>query len=310
MNNYKALTAWLPFDIRAEALAASLLDNSAGLADSSQVLVRPLGHLNRAGGREVMQVSGAAFNAEGKELVYLDINREGLYDTLPEMLFLHLEADGEDALEKARQLAGQQERARRFFLPFEESFYRARIDLEQAERSALKNLAALLVNMYGLQEVPEAAGRQALQALALALPFISQVAGDLDATASLLTAMLHRQVHITPGGAKPFGIPEALQSRLGEGLLGVDLLLGDAGCDGLRCLQITIGQVLPQEVEDWLPGGKQRRLLEEHLLPGVLAAGEQAEINLEIQDAGEGFALGGQQDHVLSILGYTTHLKS
>ena len=155
MMNYKTLTAQLPFDMNAEALAGALLENNSGLADSRQIMIRPLGHINRVSGREVMNVTGSVFNAEGEELVYIDINRESLYDSLPEMLFLRQEARYEDDIEKARHLAHQQEMARRFFLPFEETFYRARIEMERAERSAIKELAAFLLNIYGLNSINE-----------------------------------------------------------------------------------------------------------------------------------------------------------
>jgi predicted component of type VI protein secretion system len=120
-----------------------------------------------------------------------------------------------------------------------------------------------------------------------------------------LTAILRQQVSVTPGKPQPYHIPEAQQSRLGASSLGVDMLLGDAFSDGIRTLQVCIGQVPPAEVAHWLPGGSQRRLLEEQLFPYVLPAGEQVHITIGITGAECRFVL-NDDDQALNILGYTT----
>jgi hypothetical protein len=309
MINYQVLAATLPFDINAEALAGSLLDHSAGLAGPDQILVRPMGPVNRAGGAEVMQVTGAVYNAEGQELVYIDINREGLYDALPDMLFLHQENTYEDAVAQAQDLARQQESARRFFLPFEEVLYQSRIAVEQAERTAIKHLAGWLLQLYGLSAKPEA-GVQANQmlSLALALPFLDQVVGDFSRMSQFLTAILRQPVTVSPGRPQPYRLPEAHQAPLGAGTLGVDMLLGDSFTDGIRTLQVCVGALHPAQITDWLPGGGQRRLLEEQLLPYVVPAGEQVNITIGITRAECQFVL-GDTESALSFLGYTTIIE-
>jgi hypothetical protein len=310
MINYQALTADLAFDISAEALAGALLENNPELAGSGQIMIRPLGHINRASGREVIQVAGSVFNAEGKELVYIDINRESLFDSLPQMLFLGQDDNYEDEVAKAQHLNRQEEMARRFLRPFEQALYQTRIDLEQAERSAIKELAALLLSIYGLSNLNEDEKcQEQLLALALALPFLDRVIADLDLTGDLLATLLHRKVKITPGKMQQFAIPKARQTYIGEGLLGVNLVLGDSFTDGIRSLQVAIGGIPAQEIEDWLPGGNQRRLLEEHLFPNVLAAGEQVEISIGINDAECCFSLNTCGHEVLNILGYTTKIN-
>lgn len=309
MINYKALLASLPFDINAEVLAGGLLENNDELTDSGQIQIRPLGHINRAGGREVMNVTGSAFNTEGKELVYIDINRESLFDSLPEMLFIQQEGNYEDEVEKAQHLARQEEMARRFFLPFEESFYRTRIDLEQAERSAIRELTTFLLDIYGLKNEKEAGNQEQMLSLALVLPFINRIVGDLELTSSLLTALLRKKVKITPQKPVQMPIPEEQQTCIGNGLLGVDLMLGNTFSDGIRSLQVAISDVLPVEVEDWLPKGSQRCLLEEQFFSYVLAAGEQAEISIEINESEGYFSLGDSDNEALNILGYTTKIN-
>ena len=310
--NYKNLAVNLPFDISVEALAASLLQYGADIKSSEQLLIRPLGPINRLGGNEVLQVSGSVFNAAGEELIYLDINREGLYDTLPEMLFIKQENHYEDEVEKARHLASQTEAARRFLLPFEESLYRTRIDLEVAERESITHLSEWLLKIYSLNQTgEESENHDQMLSLALVLPFVNQIAGNLPATASLLAALLRQEVRLTPTIPALYLIPEEQQSVIGSGLLGVDLLLGDLFQDGIRALNLTICEVAPAEIETWLPGGTQRHYLEEQLLPLVLPAGEQVSIQIEISPNPGSFQLSDNPEEMagLNILGYTTILN-
>ncbi|WP_207431285.1 type VI secretion system baseplate subunit TssG [Sabulibacter ruber] len=308
MHNLKNLLAHLPFDMNVEALACSLLETQEELEETDQILVRPLGHVNRRGGREVLNVTGSVFNGKGKELVYLDINRESLFDTLPEMLFFRPEETYEDEVERAQHLALQEQSARRFFLPFEEVLYQTRVELEKAERNSSMDLASCLARIYGLDDLKGVAESQG-QMLALVLPFISRFVGKGAETESLLSAFFQKNIAITPARNLGIPIPAHLQTPLGEGLLGEDFLLGDSFTDGIRALHLTVADVLPEEVEQWLPGGQQRVLLEEHLLPYLLPAGETVDFTLEIAGSAWSFLLEDSDDANLNILGYTTKIN-
>ena len=312
--NYPELTAHLPFDIRAEALAAELLESDANLSGSEQIMIRPLGHLNRIGGREVQHVSGSHFNATGKELVYVDISREGLFDALPEMLFTRPDAVYEDEVEKAQDLEQQRAKSRQFFLPFEEEFYRTRIGVEVAERHAVRRIADWLLAVFGLNGAGDGTGsgqqrQSTTQAIsfALVLPFINRIVGDFGLTSSLLATVLKKRVTITTAVSQPIAIPEAQQSGLGEALLGINFTVGSSFLDGIRTLQVAIGEVSPEEVENWLPGGSLRSLVEEQLFAYLLPAGEQVELLIQVSASDEGLVLG---DHpATSVLGYTTQIS-
>jgi type VI secretion system protein ImpH len=308
-NNLSDLLPHLPFDISVEALAGCLLESEPEVTGSGQLLVRPLGHQGRAVAREVQDLTGAAFDAEGKELFYLDINREGLFDSLPEMLFLRRPAEEESPLEKAQNLASQKEATRRFFLPFEEVLYRARIDAEGAEREAIKGMAGQFLCFFGLgnQTEKESGLPEQLLAFALALPLTDRIVGDLDLVKNLLETVLGKNVTLTPAASPAYPIPEAQQSRLGEALLGIDLLSGSTFSDGIRTLEATVYDVTPEEVEDWLPGGKLRQLLEGHLLPRLLTVGENVTVQIEITGSAGDLILG--EEYPCSTLGYTTILS-
>ncbi|CAN5911980.1 hypothetical protein BH24BAC1_BH24BAC1_10700 [soil metagenome] len=307
-TNPSDLLQHLPFDLCVESVAAWLLENEPEVTRSGQLLVRPRGHQCRAVAREVQEISGAAFDAEGKELLYLDINREGLFDALPEMLFLQPPPQEENLVEKAQHLAAQKEGARRFFLPFEEVLYQARIDAERAEREAMKGMASRCLHFFGLANgsLEEGVLPKQLLAFALALPLTDRIVGNLDLIKNLLESVLGKNVTLTPAASTAYAIPEAQQSRLGEALLGIDLLAGGTFTDGIRTLEATVYDITPEELANWLPGGTLRQLLEDHLLPRLLTVGENVKVQIEIIGSAGDLILG--EENLCCTLGYTTLL--
>lgn len=306
-NSLKDLLQYLPFDISVEALAAWMVENGQEVSGSGQVLVRPLGHNGRTVAREVQGVAGAAFNADGRELFYLDINREGLFDSLPEMLFIRLPEE-EDELEKVRELTEQKEAARRFFLPLEEVLYQTRIEAELAERAVVRGIATRLLDFFGVEApIKQEEGQlEQMLSFALALPLTDRIVGNLDYIQNLLETVLRKNVTINPGPPPVYPIPEDRQSRLGTALLGVDLVTGSTFSDGIRALDVTVYDISPEEVEDWLPGGNLRQMVEGQLLPRLLAVGENIQVSIEISGTDGELILG--KDQIGSTLGFTTIL--
>jgi hypothetical protein len=306
--NYRDILANTPFDIRVEALAAELLEKDQTLAGSGQVLVRPMGHVNRNTGWEVQAISEINYTSGGEENIYLDINREGLFDALPEMLFIREEEKYEDVVEKAAHLARQKEMARRFFLPFEQVLYRARIDLEIAERKAEKTLSSWLLAIYGLNlDAVDESCRESMYAFALVLPHLNGIVGNIDTTAKLLESVTGKEVTITRGNPQLYTIPELQQSSVGEAILGENLLLGGNFSDGICTLEISFGNISPEEVESWLPGGGMRQMVETQLFPYLIPAGEGVELIILINDTLCDFLL--DEEKATTILGYTTKLN-
>lgn len=302
MTNYREFISNLPFDISVEALAGSVLENNDDLS-LEQVRVRPMGHINRAAAREVLDISGSEFDREGKEIIYIDINREGLFDSLPEMLFYSQETF-EDEAEKAQYIAKQRENAHSFFLPFGEEFYKARIELELRERTALRELNARLLHIYGLNlNGISRESQKEILLFAFALPFLKEIVGNMELTCSVLEAIVKKKVIVSSEPPRLHEISESLQSKVGNINLGDDLLLGGMFSDGIRCLEFSICDVSPAEIEKWIPGGAMRKLIEEKLFPYILPAGENYYVNILIINLDNGLILG--DDMSLNILGYT-----
>ena len=131
--------------MRAEVLASLLMDQHTLKAE--QFVMRPMGTLTRRSGRDVMAIteSFSYKNHQEELLYYIDTSREGLYDTLPELLFLDVDEKYEDDIDRAEQLTKQEVAARNFLLPFEQLFAVLRIDTANLERKAEQKLPRFLI---------------------------------------------------------------------------------------------------------------------------------------------------------------------
>jgi len=146
-----------------------------------------------------------------------------------------------------------------------------------------------------------------LATFALALPFVHEVVGKPDRTARLLSSVLSKPVTLIADLAAPCSLPLAQQSELGQALLGVDLVLGALFADGIARLAVIIAGVGADEADDWLPGGRHRLLVENHLLPYLLPAEQTVTVQIEVDGGDGGFTLG--ETHPGSLLAYTTTLN-
>ena len=122
----------LPFDIRGEVLGRLLLEHYD--LSVEQVLFRPGRFHQRWGRRDVLEVSEDFSFTLDKKTLWIDLCREGLYDILPESLFLHPDEKYPDNVAKSEALTEQEAAARKLLLPFEQLFYWLRLENEIEEK--------------------------------------------------------------------------------------------------------------------------------------------------------------------------------
>jgi type VI secretion system protein ImpH len=303
MNSYDSSGSVAAFDISIEAYAAALIENDLAIKGIRQVMVRPRGHVNRQNGNEVVGTGGSVFNKDGDELFYIDVNREGLFDSIPDMLFFK-EKEFEDDLERAEYLTRQQEMARMFFLPFEEVLYHSRIKVEQRERENLLEVGDFLSKLYDLDcELDSAQGD--LLPFALISPFLSDIVGDLLLTEGVLKFILKKNISVVVGKHESLSIPPSKQGSLGVSLLGMGLVTGSTFRDCIPKVQIGI-PLQPDEVETWLGGSINRRFLDNVIVPHFFPAGQDVEIVLNVIQIPHQTQIGIEADNVCNVLGFTT----
>jgi hypothetical protein len=294
----------LPFDIRAEAFCARLLEIKGAEGAKPQVKVRPLGRRKNGDGREIEAVSTLEYNHEGKELIRMDINRDGLYDTLPESLFM-VEIDPlEEGVEKAKRWGNQKEMSKRFFLPFEQELYHTRIQIEQTESQTIQELSKWLIYIYGLDTSEY---QDQMKSFAQYLPCIDQIVGNTSRTKWVLEQTIGKKIdlHYEKGESHP--VPNEWKAEMGACSIGAEMVLGDSFSDGMDLLSISILDVEAEEIEHWIPNGRKRRWLENDLLPHLLPAESDFRIHICMQISPSSPILGGNEKS--SRMGFITLIE-
>jgi type VI secretion system protein ImpH len=294
----------IPFDMRAEILASLLMDQHTMKAE--QFVMRPTGTLTRRSGRDVVAIaeSFSYKNHQDEPFFYIDTSREGLYDTLPELLFLDVEEKFDDDIDRAEQLAKQEVAARSFLLPFEQLFAVLRIDTAHKERKAEQQLPLFLRKLWGLEAFKDCLNEKQILTLLYLLPVAHRFIGQYDTIAACFESVLGNTVSITYAEPPQYKIPPNQQAALGEVGLGDGFVLGDTFTDNIPSLTLTIKNVMPEEVDDYLEGGKKNKVLEKLLIPHFFPIEMGFEIEIEADKTRCLFETGSAQ----SIMGYSTFL--
>jgi hypothetical protein len=257
-----------PFDVRLEVLLAELL---AYGYDFDDFVVRPVGLFARRYRRDLGAVSEEPFERHHREVLrtVVEVHREGLYDALPQQVFHQpggssgghapeVRAMVEDSLAQRRK----EKATRKFFLPFEQEFFRYRVRLEQEERRYFNSLATnwyneALAHFWGLADagLPPVV----LTNLLYLLPLACHIVGDLPRTQRCFESVLGQAVQLrlvapqrhalTALAAAPPG-----SGTLGNLALGRDLVLGGDYQETLPALEVTVQGLTVAELEAYLMG--------------------------------------------------------
>ncbi len=301
----------LPGDLRVEVAVADLLEDGVGLEN---LLFCPVGTFRRGFQRDIGEVELAEIGTKKTPVLRLEINRDGLYDTLPEGVFHQPTSDkpARTAREVAQEVKLQREReaaARLFFLPFEQEFYRERVYLELEERRYLFDAEYadgddLFTQFWGLPPFLDA---HQTTSLAHLLPFAHQVVGDLARTQECLEIILGDPVHIET--VEPARLPLPGEVRLGSATLGVNTIIGDTYTDTLPATRMTVRPTTSERLVAYLPGGRGLKVLDflsQYLFPAESELEKTVELTLP-PDAG-GFVFALTEDAHAGRLDYTTYL--
>ena len=263
----------MPIDLRAEVIIADLID--LGL-DPDDAIVSPVGLGKRSFSNDVLS-SKWIENKTDKELLFIYVSREALYDALPEGLFHQPKLkktfrSTTEMIDMVKQGKEEEEDSRKFFAPYEQEFYRQRIEIESQERITLSQLkdnskSDLFIEFWHLNE--ELDNRQ-LSIMLNLLPLTYKIAGDFNFMAQSFENVLNAKVRINEIEPVRREWAENNMMRLGESSLGVNLVLGNTFNDGEPAVELTIGPLKDHNVLDFVPGGKSLKAIDillEYFMP-------------------------------------------
>jgi len=303
----KELPVKLKLDLYAEVVIAALIEQ--GRLDAEKLFVRPKGTFYRSFQFDLAKIEVLEDKQLEELSVFVDVNREGLYDMLPEGIFhknlkktKHI--DTQESVQELEMHKQEEKHARKFFLPLEQMFYRQRIAIEIEEQRSLIGLSETIVHELISNFWNISLKLTYYQSLCLVymLPMIHKIVGNFQLTEQCLQILLQVPVSIARGKIEAESVNRD-NNKLGRLGLGNEFILGDKAAHDLQPVVITIGPLAYQPLADYFPKGRLEDYLDlliSYFIPATL----DWEFNLIPNPDEKYFQLGDV--HQKGILNYTT----
>ncbi len=289
------------FDMKAETFIAAMLEENPNL-ELEQMIISLQGLARRRSGYEVQQVKAKRY--EDRETVcHISVQRKGLYDNLPQGLFLALETPAQDdPIAVARATEQQIAAARQFLLPFEQAMYLPRIETEILEKDLTIDFPDFLETFWGLDAHSAYLTRQQRHQLYYFLPEAHRIVGDWAITALFFEQIMGHTVRIRPITPLIQTVPKS-EYAMDKMCLGENSFFSGSFKDDIPALEISILGVTTAELPDFLPEGRQRKVLENILYAHFLPLESEAVTKIVVVETHQkGFEL------ETAVLGYNIKL--
>ncbi|HKX86879.1 MAG TPA: hypothetical protein VJL37_09405 [Flavobacterium sp.] len=264
----------IPFDLKAEVVLASLLENLK--EDGSDFLVNFKGQFKRPYSTDILGCHIVDYDYDATQFLKIDISRDGIYDALPEGIFHYPKTDRlnqsvDDMTKEYRMQQKEEEDARQFFLPFENEFFLSGLMREKAEKEYLLQLNQsktfdFFYEFWNLDKnLPEILVAKFIRLL----PFVHKMVGKLDKTAYCLNYLLDEEVEIVELGYQDQSNSEQ-SVTLNDCRLGLDMISGMSYMDYSLNLEFKIGPLKNSSFAEYIHDGGIKKfitLFYEHFLP-------------------------------------------
>jgi hypothetical protein len=298
----------MQLDIRLEVVLIDLITEGLSVEDviivNNSLFARNYHH-------DIERTDQIEVGPSGRKKLRVLVNREGIYDRIPEDLFHQPQEGRKDdnadqvIFEIKRQNVLEKE-ARSFFQPIENEFYRQQLKLEGEERKFLfetnSDLSGDLFNQ--LWDFPDFLDNMQKSKLGVLMPVISKLVGNLDVTAWMLETISGDRLSIRSSAAPIQTMRD--EPRLGQMRLGLDGILGGEVQELHSAITISIEVGRPEDLGEYMPGGKKIIILE-FLCNLFIPLGNEVMFELDFSKTSLSFALDDETFH-LGRLNYTTVL--
>jgi hypothetical protein len=302
------------YDLKAEVVLADLIENGF---EKDDFIIIPNGTFRRRYSRDIAYTSLLKL-PNGQVPVGIYINRDAIYDTLPEGFF-HEKTESKEneplkASNSSKKLKAEEKAARNFFLPFENELFIQKINLELEERKILSHFSENILDdiapdFWSFDNVAE---RIYLSRMAKFLHLSYKIAGNLQLTGKCLGAILNEDVNVSRE-ERCMIIKENKSNEknsycsLGSASLGVDFICGDSFNIKSNFLHFTIGPLKNTNVSDYLENGKISNFID-CFCRFFVPAEQDVLTSIFVKPGDYNFTLNSSEDS--PVLGYTTLIES
>ncbi len=277
MKNKRLINNEIFTDYKASVFAASLIEDE--LIDKDKIEIIPLGPGKRAFSKEINTTDFYYANNRRQERLRIEINRESIYDMLPEGLFHQAPRSSigldEEAMIEDIKIRREEERlARLFFSPFDAEINHIKVINELYESKLDKKVDNAHLNKifeFGWEEFNLLNYKQGLIWMHL-LPEIQHKRNDIEFVSKILSLLFEVNIEVfnISTDIKPTPLSNDLQVKLGEGQLGINTIIGSDFMPDNDLYRINIGPASPGTLITFMPGESNRNIMEmalSYLLP-------------------------------------------
>lgn len=283
-----------------EAVCAGLLQK----VNIEDIQTNQLGSFKKSYSNDIEKIEASDY--ANKTTFNIFINRNGIYDLLPEGLFHQTLGSGKtrsvkDAVSEHKRFKQEEKNARKFFAPVEQTLFRYRIYTELAENEALFDIQNGKLNrtfysFWGIdQKLPRAEANRMLQMM----PYCNFIKGNIEATIIALKFILNKEVTVSSDN-RSNTVSLASPKAVKETRLGIDTVLGAEVKDVLQYWVFNINNLSSKELAGYVENGSINKLLKrfiEIFIPLEIDAEFEFSRNKEVEE-----------DVAADILGYGSYL--
>ena len=251
-------------DIRLEVILTDLITENLNMDD---VLIESEGLFKRNYHYDIESTSEIEYGAGKKKKLRFVVNREGIYDQLPEDLFHQVSetkniADKYEAIQEFKEQHDLEKNSRLFFQPIEQEFYCQRIKLEIEERKFLFETNHVLPGeiFNDLWDLPEFLDDLQKSKLGLLMPVINKLIGKKDLLPFIFESITGDPVEIRETLPEKYGRNES--PVLDNMQLSLNSILGGIVTSLQSAFTIVIFISEPGNLLDYMPGGRRMTIHE------------------------------------------------
>jgi hypothetical protein len=259
--------------LRAEAFCSALLDNGFFF---DNLIIEFAGSFRRTYRKDIDSVM-LQKEEHKNDKISLVLNRDSIYDKLPEGLFHQSVGSGrtaalKDMVEEHRRFKEEERAARKFFQPIQQEIFRFAVMAEQEERNIFFGTLNGEVPefFFSFWDIPQDLPRKPAELMTRLMPLQQRIKADKALIAKALELSLGKQVSVTESIVEQQHYDNTVFRTGDGGMLGLDTITGNVFAENSKRWTFTIHHLTISQTGDYCdnrPFGKFLNRFTEIFLP-------------------------------------------